>query len=122
MFAKSMGSMGSVERSLAIETRYTLPLGKGGSYRPTALRLGALLGKTPKIFPVASIRRKVSGSRPGWRRATSRARSLAAATASAALGKTEVSVSIKMPPLSQTIANNLISCRRSNGREILDGR
>jgi hypothetical protein len=65
--------------------------------------IGDFLGKTPKIFPVASIKRKVSGSWPGWRRATSCARSLAAAIASAALGKTEVSVSTTMPRLSQTI-------------------
>jgi hypothetical protein len=62
-------------------------------------------GKTPTIFPVASIKRKVSGSCPGWRRATSCARSLAAA----ALGKTEVSLSTKMPFLSQSTANNSIS-------------
>src|SRR4051812_5660377 len=62
-------------------------------------------GKTPKIFPVASIKRKVSGSCPGWRRATSCARSLAAAIASAALVKTEVSFSTSMPLLSQSIAN-----------------
>jgi hypothetical protein len=58
-----------------------------------------------KIFPVESINRKVSGSWPKWRRATSSARGLAVAIASAALGKTEVSVSITMPRLSQTIAN-----------------
>jgi hypothetical protein len=66
-------------------------------YRPWLL---GFLGKTPTIFPVASIKRKVSGSCPGWRRATSCARSLAAETASAALGKTEVSLSTRMPFLS----------------------
>jgi hypothetical protein len=66
--------------------------------------------KTPKIFPVSSIERKLSGSCPGWRVATSCARSLAAAIASAALVKTEVSFSTGMPPLSQTIANNSDSC------------
>jgi hypothetical protein len=58
------------------------------NYRPWSL---GFLGKMPKIFPVASIKRKVSGSCPGWRRATSCARNLAAAIASAAVAKTEVS-------------------------------
>jgi hypothetical protein len=80
-------------------------------HRHAGYRLWPLgfLGKTPTILPVASIRRKVSGSCPGWRRDTSCARSLAAAIASAALVKTEVSLSTRMPFLSQSIANNSIS-------------
>jgi hypothetical protein len=77
------------------------------------------LGKTPKIFPVASTKRKESGSCPGWRRATSRARILAAATASAALGKVEVSRSIRTPLLSQSIANKARPWAKNCGRNQL---
>jgi hypothetical protein len=65
----------------------------------------------PTIVPVASIRRKLSGSWPGWRVATSRARDLAAAIASSLLVKTQVSRSTGMPLRSQSIANNAASFR-----------
>jgi hypothetical protein len=53
------------------------PLGEGRRLSP----LVRFLGKTPKILPVASTKRKLSGSCPGWRRETSCARVLAALTA-----------------------------------------
>ena len=69
------------------------------------------LGKTPKIFPVASIKRKVSGSCPGWRRATSCARNLAAAIASAALVKTEMCEQLARLGREDEIPANLVELR-----------
>jgi hypothetical protein len=74
-------------------------------------RFRSRTGNTPKIVPVASIRRKLSGSWPGWRVATTSALALAAAIASSALAKTEVSLSTGMPLRSQSIANNAASFR-----------
>jgi hypothetical protein len=74
-------------------------------------RIQVRIGKTPKIVPVTSVKRKPSGSRPGWRLATSEARDLAAATASSSLAKTQASFSTGMPPLSQSTANNAVSFR-----------
>jgi hypothetical protein len=63
------------------------------------------IGKTPKILPVAPLRRKLSGSRPGWRLAISFARSFAPAITSASLVRIEVSLSTGTPRLSQSIPN-----------------
>jgi hypothetical protein len=56
-------------------------------------------------FPVASMRRKLSGSRSRWRAATASALVRAAAMASSTLVATEVSRSTRTPRLSQSIAN-----------------
>src|SRR6516165_7935341 len=58
-----------------------------------------------KILPVASDKRKPSGSRPEWRLATSAARVFAAAIASSLVVKTQISFSRGMAPLSQSIEN-----------------
>jgi hypothetical protein len=63
------------------------------------------IGKTPEILPVAFLRRKLSGSRPGLRSAISFARRFAPAITSPSLVRTEVSVSTGTPRLSQSIAN-----------------
>jgi hypothetical protein len=82
-------------------------------------RFRSRTGNTPKIVPVASIRRKPSGSWPGWRVATTPTLALAAAIASSALAKTEVSLSTGMPPLSQSIANNAVSSANDCGSAII---
>jgi hypothetical protein len=64
-----------------------------------------------KLFPSHPSKRKLSGSCPGWRLATSCARVLAAAIASSLVVKTQASLSTRMPPLSQSIANNAVSFR-----------
>jgi hypothetical protein len=63
------------------------------------------MGKTPNILPVASVKRKLSGSRPGWRLTTFAARALASAITWISDVSTEVSRSTGTPLLSQSIAN-----------------
>jgi hypothetical protein len=63
------------------------------------------MGTMAKIFPLASVNRKLSGSRPEWRLATSGARLFAAAIASSLVAKTQISFSTGMAPLSQSIEN-----------------
>jgi hypothetical protein len=58
-----------------------------------------------KIFPFASVNRKLSGSRPEWRLITSGARAFAAAIASSSVAKTQVSFSTGMAPFSQSTKN-----------------
>jgi hypothetical protein len=63
------------------------------------------MGTIAKILPVASAKRKLSGSRPDWRLATSGARVFAAAIASSLVAKTQISFSTGMAPRSQSIEN-----------------
>ena len=56
-------------------------------------------------LPIASVKRKLSGSRPGLRLVTSRARLWRQRIASASLIKTDVSLWTGKPFLSQSIPN-----------------
>jgi hypothetical protein len=68
-------------------------------------RFQSRTGTTAEIFPVASANRKLSGSRPEWRLATTGARVFAAAIASSLVAKTQISFSTGMAPRSQSIEN-----------------
>jgi hypothetical protein len=96
--------------------RWTEPREKNDFRRPNKSTLpigfveaGQEAGKTPIILPVASVRRKLSGSGSGWRSATSRPRLLAAAIAAAALVRTDVSLWTGTPFLSHSIPNITVS-------------
>jgi hypothetical protein len=73
-------------------------MGSGAIYRRR-------IGKTPRILPVSSVKRNLSGSRLGWRLVTSCARLFAPAITSASLVKTDISLSTVIPPLSHSIPN-----------------
>jgi hypothetical protein len=71
------------------------------------------MGTIAKIFPVASVNRKLSGSRPEWRLATSKARVFAAAIASSLVATAQISLSTGTAPRSQSIGNKAgLSLRR----------
>jgi hypothetical protein len=67
------------------------------------------MGTIAKIFLLTSVNRKLSGSRPEWRLATSGARVLAAAIASSLAAKTQISFSTGTAPLNQSIENKASS-------------
>jgi hypothetical protein len=73
------------------------------------------MGTIAKIFPVASVNRKPSGSRPEWRLATSGARVFAAAIASSLVAKTQISFSTGIAPRSQSIENTAGSSTKNCG-------
>ena len=68
-----------------------------------------------KIFPFASVKRKLSGSRPEWRLATSGARVVAAAIASSLVAKIQISFSTGMAP------SNRLRTLRAPRQRIADG-
>jgi hypothetical protein len=74
-------------------------------------RFQSRMGTMAKVFPFASVNRKLWGSRPEWRLITSGARVFATAIASSLVSKTQISFSTGMAPFSQSIANNALSFR-----------
>jgi hypothetical protein len=68
-------------------------------------RFQSRMGTMAKIFPFASVNRKLSGSRPEWRLITSGARVFAAAIASSLVPKTQISFSTGTAPFSQSTKN-----------------
>jgi hypothetical protein len=67
-------------------------------------RFQSRMGTMAKIFPFASVNRKLSGSRPEWRLITSGARVFAAAIASSLVSKTQISFSTGMAPKAPTLS------------------